>query len=172
MRQACHNWGDFKMRVRLFTLSLILAVASSFSPALAGPKEDLMNTDRAFSAMSIAKGSNAAFLFYMADDGRIFGIATEPPIYGKDAAAKRFAEPGSGNGDPATNVLSWSPEYADVSADGTVGWTDGSWAFVGAPNAKGERPKASGHYLTVWKKDAQGQWKIESDMGTMNPAPK
>ncbi|MDE1985469.1 MAG: nuclear transport factor 2 family protein [Alphaproteobacteria bacterium] len=129
-----------------------------------------MNTDRAFSAMSIAKGSNAAFLFYMADDGRIFGIGTEPPIYGKEAAAKRFAE--HGNGDPAANVLSWSPEHADVSADATVGWTDGVWTFVGAPNENGVRPKASGHYLTVWKKDAEGEWKLAADMGTMNPAPK
>lgn len=151
------------------SLSLLVALAFSLSAAWAGPKEDLIAADKAFSNLSVAKGSNAAFLAYMADDVRLFGLGTEPPIYGKAAAEERFKT--SGNGDPATNVLSWTPASAIVSDDGTVGWTDGVWTFVGAPNAKGERPRESGHYLTVWKKTASGEWKVEADMGTADQAP-
>jgi ketosteroid isomerase-like protein len=66
-------------------------------------------------------------------------------------------------------VLSWSPEHVDISKDGTAGWTDGVWTFLGAPDAKGERAKASGHYLTVWKKNMDGQWKAAADMGIKDP---
>ena len=135
----------------------------------AGPKEDLLAADKAFSDLSVAKGSNAAFLFYLAEDGRLFGVGSEPPIYGKAAAMKRFADRQRGH--PAADVLSWSPEHADAAKDGSVGWTDGAWTYLGAPDAKGARAKVSGHYLTVWKKDAHGQWKVEADMGTKDPAP-
>ncbi len=150
-------------------LSLLAALAFSLSAAYAGPKDDLMAADKAFSDLSVAKGSNAAFLSYVTDDVRLFGIGTEPPIYGKAAAQERFKT--SGNGDPATNVLSWTPANAVLSDDGTIGWTDGVWTFVGAPNAKGERPKESGHYLTVWKKNARGEWKVAADLGTVDLAP-
>jgi ketosteroid isomerase-like protein len=120
--------------------------------------------DKAFSDLSVAKGSSAAFLFYLAEDGRLFGVGSEPPIYGKAAATKRFAERERGHGKPAADVLSWSPEHADAAEDGSVGWTDGTWTYVGAPDTK-----VSGHYLTVWKKDANGLWKVEADMGTKDP---
>jgi len=151
------------MRAGLIAWAVAGAILLLPATAGAGPKEDLLAADKAFSDLSVAKGRNAAFLFYLAEDGRLFGVGGEPPIYGKAAATKRFAERG---GDPATNVLSWSPEHADLSKDGIAGWTDGTWMFVGAPNAKGTRAKVSGHYLTVWKKDANGQWKVEADMGT------
>jgi ketosteroid isomerase-like protein len=71
-------------------------------------------------------------------------------------------------GDPAATVLSWSLEHADVAEDDTAGWV---WSFVGAPDATGKRAKAGGHYLTVWKKDANGEWKVAADMGTKDSVP-
>jgi hypothetical protein len=85
-----------------FALALLAPVV-----AQAGAAEDILATDRAFSTLSVAKGSNAAFLAYMADDARVFGTGNEPPILGKAEAIKRFVK--SGNGDPKTNVLSGSP---------------------------------------------------------------
>jgi ketosteroid isomerase-like protein len=152
------------MRAGLTMWAIAGAISLLSAAASAGPKEDLLAADKAFSELSVAKGSNAAFVFYLAEDGRLFGIGGEPPIYGKAAATKRYAE--RDRGDPAANVLSWSPEHADLSEDGTAGWTDGAWTFVGVPDAKGERATASGHYLTVWKKNTHGQWKVAADMGT------
>ena len=53
--------------------------------------ENLLATDSAFSALSVAKGRNTAFLFYGAQDVRLFGTGSEPPIYGQ-AAVERFAK--------------------------------------------------------------------------------
>jgi len=145
-----------------FALTLALE-----SAALAGPKDDLIAADKAFSALSVAKGSNAAFLATLADDGRLFGTGNEPPIYGKAAAAARFADPKSGNGDPRLNVLSWVPDHAEISKDGTLGDTDGHWLFAGR-DAKGGAFQLTGHYVTVWRKEASG-WKVIADMGTQDP---
>ena len=140
--------------------------------ASAGPKQDLLAAERAFSALSVAKGNNFAFLAYLAEDGRLFGTGNQPPIFGKAKAAKRFADPKNGNGDPKTNVLSWEPDHAEVSKDGTLGYTDGSWLFTGAPDAHGKRLRLTGHYMTVWRREHDGKWKVVADMGTNDPAPK
>ena len=150
---------------------LLLASALSViaSTALAAPRDDLMAADKAFSQLSVDKGSNTAFLAYMADNAHVFGTGNEPPMYSKAEAAKRFQT--SGNGDPKLNVLSWEPDTAEVSKDGTQGWTDGHWIFESGPDDMGRRHHITGHYLTVWAKDAKGTWKFVADMGTTDPQP-
>ncbi len=147
-----------------------MAAMAMLSPVLAhaGAKEDILAADKAFSELSVAKGSNAAFLAFMADDARIFGTGNEQPIYGKAVAAKRFQT--SGNGDPKSNILSWAPDHADVSGDGTLGYSDGHWLFEGAPDAKGNKLHLTGHYVTVWRK-TDGGWKFIADMGTTDAVP-
>jgi ketosteroid isomerase-like protein len=137
--------------------------------ASAAPKDELIAADKAFSAMSVAQGDSAAFLAWLADDGRLFGTGQRPPLIGKAAAAASFKSGESGNG--AKSSLSWVPDFADASADGTLGFTDGRWNFDGAPDARGKRFHATGHYLTVWRKDSSGNWKVAADMGTTDPAP-
>lgn len=153
----------------------LLALGTAFALAVgvvayAGTEHDLIATDKKFSAMSATHGSNAAFLAYMADDGRLFGTGNQPPIAGKSAAAARFSDPKNGNGDPRTNVLTWTPEHAELSHDNTLGYTDGRWLFRGK-NGKGGAIRFTGHYLTVWRQDAHGRWKAIADMGTTDPKP-
>jgi hypothetical protein len=135
---------------------------------LAGAKNEIIAADKAFSTASVANGSNAAFLAYIADDGRIFGTGNQAPIFGKAEAAKRFQT--SGNGDPKANVLSWVPDNAEASADGTLGYSDGHWLFESAPDKNGDRLRLTGHYVTVWRNVA-GRWEVVADMGTTDPKP-
>jgi hypothetical protein len=137
-------------------------------PAYASGADNITAADKAFSELSVAKGSNAAFLAYLADDGRVFGTGNEPPIHGKAEAVKRFAT--SGNGDPKTNVLSWVPDHAEASHDNSFGYSDGHWLFESAPDAKGNRLRLTGHYVTVWR-NVGGHWKVAADMGTTDPKP-
>jgi ketosteroid isomerase-like protein len=153
-------------RMTIGTAALLAGLAFT-QAAQAAPRDELIAADKAFSAQSAAQGSNAAFLANLADDGRIFGTGNEPPIFGKAEAAKRFAK--SSNGDPKLNVLSWTPDFAAV--DGRLGYTDGHWLFAGH-DAKGATFQLTGHYVTVWRKDATGAWKVLADMGTQDPAKK
>lgn len=127
--------------------------------ALAGPKEDMMAADRAFAKMSLEKGTHAAFLAYMTDDVRLFH-GDHPPIIGKKAAAAYYAK----NPDPKGAKLDWKPIEADASAAGDFGYTRGTWVFT-AKDEKGKDVKATGYYVTGWKRQADGTYKFNLDIG-------
>lgn len=152
---------------------LLLAAIIMLTPAaaLADAKSDLIAADKAFAQMSEAQGSNAAFIAFMSDTPRIFGTGNRPPIIGKEEATARFGRGAEGNGDPKKNVLSWAPDFADVSTDGTLGTTDGRWTFTG-DDGKGGAIRLTGRYITTWKKDKAGAWKVLQDMGTTDPQAK
>jgi ketosteroid isomerase-like protein len=141
----------------LFAAVLVLAA----TPAFADDRDDVMAADRAFSSLSVAKGSNAAFLAVIADDARLFGNSG-PPSVGKAAIAAEFAKAVQ---DPKAATLSWRPDAAGVSPDGNLGWTDGHWVF-----RSGKTPPVTGHYMTVWVKRG-GIWKVQADMGTVDAKP-
>ena len=83
--KTCNDWlepSDRLVCVRLGETTMarpfvILALVLSTSAVNAGPKDEIIATDKAFSALSVARGSNAAFLAYMADDARVFGTGSE-----------------------------------------------------------------------------------------------
>jgi len=138
--------------MRSVLAALLLLVAA---PVAASPRDEVLQADRAFSRLSVAKGSALAFWTYVAKDGRLYG-ASGPPAIGKDAAAKDL----SPKMDVHDDVLSWEPTAG--GAGDRLGWTDGRWKLAG------KRGTRTGHYLTVWIKE-DGQWKVQADMGTTDP---
>lgn len=59
--------------------------------------------------------------------------------------------------------LVWRTEKAGVARSGDLGYTSGGydWSFT---DAAGRSIKDKGKYLTVWKKQADGSWKVLFDM--------
>ena len=133
------------MKMLLAAAALTLAVL----PAFAADNE-VMAADRAFSALSVEKGVPYAFWFYSGKTTRQYGEHGGPQI-GRDAKAPKEIH-------STTDVLSWAPVAGAVSADGEMGWTDGTWKQT---SAKGT---ATGHYVTVWVKE-DGAWKMQVDIG-------
>jgi len=126
------------------------------TPAFADPKADLMTTDRAFAHMAETKGYNEAYLAYLAEDGQTF--TGDHQINGKADALKVFADPKNASPDPRTNIRTWTPDFAGISADGTLAWTEGHWLH------KGPAGNGTGHYMTIWVRE-RGAWKVRADMG-------
>jgi len=52
-----------------------------------------------------------------------------------------------------------------------MGYTVGRYQGV-FRNAKGENVRQSGTYLTVWRKDKHGSWKVAADGGEADPVKK
>ena len=130
--------------------ALILAAALLVSaPAFAADNE-VMAADRAFSALSVEKGVPYAFWFYSSKTTRQYGAHGGPQI-GREAKPPKQVH-------DTTDVLSWAPVAGAVSADGKMGWTDGTWKQTGAKGT------ATGHYVTVWVKE-DGAWKMQVDIG-------
>ena len=55
--------------------------------------------------------------------------------------------------------------HAEAAKDGSLGYTFGS-SEVSFRNEKGEIQKRSGRYLTVWRRQPDGSWKVVSDIGS------
>jgi len=98
------------------------------------------------------------FVSYFAPDAR--SIRREPVATGsrdhgyvhEDLATPGFA-------------IQWTPTKAEVSAAGDVGYTVGT--YEASMNGATEK----GKYVTVWKKQSDGTWKVAEDIFTaMRPA--
>lgn len=138
--------------------SLIVAVLVA-SPALRpGGRPDratawaaLVEAERSFARTSEEKGVREAFLAWLAPDAVVFrpGPVEGRPLYER-------MDPAS----PA--VLTWSPEIADVSASGELGYTSGPYELR---PSRGADPTGSGHYVSIWKKRPDGAWRVLLDAG-------
>lgn len=111
---------------------------------------DLVAAERAFAADASARTTRAAFLAALAEDGLVFAPG---PSNGQAVWQARKEE---------ASKLEWAPEWAEVAASGDLGYTSGPWRLTPAGAAK---PAAFGHYLSVWRKDAEGHWKVLIDQG-------
>ena len=111
----------------------------------------LVEMEHAFAQAAATKGTRDAFIEFLADEGIVFQPG---PVNGKKFWTARERRKG---------LLSWDPEYADVSRAGDLGWTTGPWEF--RPNGPEDKPVAFGEYFTIWKKQSDGSWKAVLDRG-------
>jgi ketosteroid isomerase-like protein len=59
--------------------------------------------------------------------------------------------------------LAWHPDKAGVALSGELGYTSGTYE-VSFRDPSGEMISDTGKYLTMWKKQADGSWKVLLDM--------
>ena len=121
----------------------------------------LLATDRAFAAASADKGAGQAFYDAMRDDGMEL-LANGDPLQGREKIRDHLGALGA-------NLLTWTPEKAEVAASLDLGWTWGEWQML--ESAASRKVLAQGKYLDVWKRGADGAWKLAVDMGNQAEAP-
>ncbi len=110
------------------------------------------------------RGAGRRFADWFAADGVALGNAAMPLI-GKVAIQK------SANWDPKVYQLTWTPTDAMMGPSGDMGYTWGH--FEGhSKDASGNPVTVKGRYITVWKKQADGQWKVVLDAGANEPVPR
>ncbi len=121
-------------------------------------KQEILNADKAFSALSKNKGMKFAFLQYAADDAVILSENSYPQP-GKAAMEVRFS-----TFSDTGFVLTWEPQFAEVATSGELGYSYGIYTST-SMNANGAPVVEKGTYATVWKKDLNGDWKFVLDTG-------
>lgn len=125
---------------------------STMSPG----KMQLFDLEARFEKDVVARGG-AGFASWFADDGVALGNGKQPLI-GKVAIAK------SANWSPQDYQLNWTPTDAMMSPDGDMGYTWGH--FEGhSKDANGNPVVTGGRYITVWRKQPDGTWKVVLDAG-------
>ncbi len=64
-----------------------------------------------------------------------------------------------------TTSISWKPNRVEVADSGDLAYTLGDFE-IRSTSADGSQRKATGTYVSIWRKDANGDWKAVVDAGT------
>lgn len=104
----------------------------------------------------------AGFASWFAEDGVALGNG-QPPVIGRVAIEK------SANWLAKDYQLTWTPTDAQMGPSGDMGYTWGH--FEGrSKDANGNPVLTSGRYMTIWRKQGDGSWKVVLDAGANEPA--
>jgi ketosteroid isomerase-like protein len=104
------------------------------------------------------------WLSFFADDTADF-VRGGPFTFTKDEMQQRLHK----DFDPA-DQLTWKPVKIEVADSGDLAYSLGTWQLKGK-DPKGNDVTQTGKYLTVWKKQKNGSWKVVADTGNVDPAP-
>jgi ketosteroid isomerase-like protein len=113
-------------------------------------------------ARDVAARGGAAFADWFAGDGVSLGNGVAPNI-GKVAIAK------SANWSPKDYQLTWTPTDAMMGPSGDMGYTWGHYEGR-SKDANGNPVSTSGRYITMWRREPDGSWKVVLDAGANEPA--
>jgi ketosteroid isomerase-like protein len=143
---------------------LLLSTPHLGTPHPATPRHEadldsLISAERAFSLLSVDRGMKEAFLSNLAENSVLFRPL---PMSGQELW-KKLASP------PAT--LIWEPAYAEVSGAGDLGVSTGPWEMRPPPSLHGSTLPLHGHFISIWRKQPDGTWKVELDLGVSHVKP-
>jgi len=138
----------------MFGLMLTLAVAAQTNSKAA---EAIRKTDQAWMAAYASKDVEKSASF-MAPDGAMYA-PNAPAAQGleavKNMAAGMFKMPDV--------KLSWAPTLVEAAKSGDLGVSSGTYEFS-FKDPSGKVVHDKGKYVTVWKKQADGSWKVLRDI--------
>ncbi len=140
--------------------SFILLILLSVLATNAQEKSDLqkiVDTEHAFAAYAAEHDTKSAFLEYLTTDAVLF---QPDKVNGREYWNGRAQSKG---------LLSWAPNYADVSTNGVMGYTTGNWEY--RPKGKDDTPVAFGEFITVWLRQPDGKYKFVVDIGVGHEKP-
>ena len=147
------------MKFSLFFIMLCLCIScvsveKKKTPPPVNELAKMMATDREFSDLSKAKGMKYAFMEYLDSNG-ILLRPNEMPIVGADAIDYLSLM------NDTTYSLTWEPRGGQVAKSGDLGFTYGIYTL----KPSGKEKLTKGTYISVWKRQEDGNWKFVLDSG-------
>ena len=138
--------------------TILLALLFALPLLAADANQSLLNADIAFDKATLERGLDG-WMSWFADDaqlntpgGELKGKAALRAFYSKMFARAEFS-------------IRWKPLHAEAAKDGSLGYTYGV-SEISWKDAEGMQQRHSGRYITVWRKSANGSWKVISDLGS------
>jgi ketosteroid isomerase-like protein len=146
------------MRSKFFLAIALLAVAGAHAEDVELEKAvgSLIAAEKAYDKLAGEKGFREASISVFADDAVIFAPNA---VNGKKFWREAKNDP----------LISWRPVFASISQSGELGYTTGPWESSKSRDV--QKPDAFGDFVTIWRKNKDGAWKIALDVGLDHPQP-
>jgi ketosteroid isomerase-like protein len=151
-------------------VALLVAACAPATPAFPDFDPDavrasLIAADEAFAAATAERGLEG---WMAAFDSSAVQMDPDKPFtpgvaFIRAAMAPAFTD--------TTFRLTWQPTMAFASAAGDLGYTLGIWQSRHY-TADGKGHISTGKYVTIWRKQADGSWKVVFDGGNPDSAPR
>lgn len=138
-------------------ISLFIIAFSVLASYAQGIPQKIYETEKAFEKMVADKGINAAFIEYLSPDGVMF---FPQAANGREVWKSRPASPAS---------LTWNPIWIDVSANGAMAYSIGNSVY--RPKGMDDTNAFYGHYISVWARQMNGEYRASLDTGINHPKP-
>jgi ketosteroid isomerase-like protein len=158
------------MRVRTIVIAFIL-ITTGAAPALSqsgsardAALESLVAAERSFLQQAIRGSTQSAFVANLSSTALLYRPRA---VRGLTYLRARPI--------PRDLALVWEPVFADVSADGDLGYTTGPW--IGSSRTQPNATPTFGEQVTIWRRHEDGGWKVELNAGiahgpdAVGPAP-
>ena len=132
-----------------------MILATLLLAAQLSPFDQVVASERAFAAASLANGLHEAFLANLATDAIAF-----LPLPGP-ARPKHEGQP------KTTAKLAWGPTWVAVSSAGDLALSTGPWKVT-----HHEKPLinvSTGWFFSIWRREPNGEWKVVVDAGISSP---
>lgn len=168
VQNQCHEMVRLKqlMRSSLYVrippvmkpqLFLLLIATVALNAGAQSPAAKIYETEKAFEKMAAEKGVNAAFIEFMAPMGVMF--------VPEQRNAREFWK-----SIPASpSLLTWNPIWIDVASNGTLGYSIGN--SIRRPKGKDDPNAEYGHYISIWSRQSNGDYRALLDTGINHPKP-
>jgi len=146
------GWLVVALVTGLSASAVVLPPMQSPSPALL----KMADTERAFARRAKETTVRQAFIDFFADES----IAFEPdPVAARESMRKREAPP-----QPPGFELLWEPRLGDAASSGDLGYLTGPAEYVNPG-----KPTTYSCYFSVWKRQADGEFRVILDVGVPTP---
>jgi len=150
-----------KLAIPIGLLAFLVACTQAPPPAppdtRAADEATLRDLDTQWSKATAGKDAEG-FVGFFADDAMLCPPNT-PMLTGKDAIRKwatdMMANPGF--------AVGWKVTKAEAAGSSDLGYTIGTYELT-LHDPKGKPVSDQGKYVTLWKKQADGTWKVAADI--------
>ena len=146
----------------LIFISSNTVIAGAEDDAFRAAVEELFDT---YSSVNMEKDTDG----YMAlwDENGVKMVPNSPAIKGKSAIEELKRKKNNNPDDLTMEIL-----VEDSQVAGEFGFAHGTFSVSVKPKGNGDTKSIDGNYLTIFKKQADGSWKIYRDSISYNPASK
>jgi hypothetical protein len=143
---------------RILLAVIILIGINKISFAQTGPADvnRVIDAEKDFNKLVERKGIKGGFLAVADPEGIVF----KPD-------AVNITEFYT-NIDKQAGTLKWTPDFARISANGDLAFTAGPYIYQ---NGKTDDDKVYGDYVSLWRADNEGKFKLMIDLGIQHPEP-